>query len=270
MGLALANTGLSGIVDTELIPLTISNIAGMYRSDVTTEDTGGIATWPDLSANGFDLTAAEATRPGLTASNANFNGHPSLDFNGSTDWMSNDAGLPALFSGNDKPFTFFQVYRYGATNTTTEYPWSLGNSGQSGKSFHYQRISAAVPGPAKYRATRSDDDANAINASVTAGAESSDGANTARIAVDHFTGEEAKLYRNGTLLTTSAMNSPSIVTVDQFTLAASRRITVVTDSYFACPFAELIMYSRALTVAELNIVGNYLALRYNQTWNTVT
>ena len=69
------------------LPTKLANLSLWLRSDMgITTDTGGVSAWADQS--GAENDAAQATsgvRPDFTTSDANFNGHPSVNFTASAD-----------------------------------------------------------------------------------------------------------------------------------------------------------------------------------------
>ena len=79
-------------------------------------DGDAITVWPDLTANGYNLTG---TGHYYKTTSANLiNGHPAVLFNGTSDLWENDATFPASFA---QPFTIQFVCR--SKSTSTQFLW---------------------------------------------------------------------------------------------------------------------------------------------------
>jgi hypothetical protein len=97
------------ITVTPTVP--VGNYAGWWDATQISgvADGSALASWPDLSANTFNMTAAGTARPTYysTTSAGLINGHPAVSFNGTTNVMTNGAVL----QNTAPPVTLFAVFK---------------------------------------------------------------------------------------------------------------------------------------------------------------
>lgn len=121
------------------VPLAMPGVAFYYRADRgVVVDGSNVSQWLDQSGQGNHLSQATAARqPAFTASNARFNGYPSIDFaKAQTEYLFGaDLPICSAMSGADKPLTVFAVVRRSTKISADEYVFTLGNSGQATQSY---------------------------------------------------------------------------------------------------------------------------------------
>ncbi len=102
---------------SEVSPLTIFGSATELwaRADLGITIATGASVWADQSGKGRDLIQGTAARqPGFNATDANFNGHPSLTFDDVDDFMlSDDAASTWDFMSDGSGCTIMVVHRVG-------------------------------------------------------------------------------------------------------------------------------------------------------------
>jgi hypothetical protein len=102
-------------------------------------DGSALASWPDLSANAFNMTQATgANKPTYykTTSASMINGHPSVSFNGSSDFMANGT----LLNSTAPPATMFAVIKAASTAGNP----AIGGEHAGGAAFTMQIYTTAV------------------------------------------------------------------------------------------------------------------------------
>ena len=100
----LMNSGAAG-ADAGISPGDLGSIESWWRADTEVTGTSEITAWGDpISAR--DLTKEGSTGPVLTASDANFNGEPSVNFNGFA-----SGGLSAAAQTQAQPLHMFMCMR---------------------------------------------------------------------------------------------------------------------------------------------------------------
>jgi hypothetical protein len=84
-------------------PSSIPGLTGWWRGDDVTLSGSNVSSWNDKSGNGRHFTQATgANQPLFVASDANFGGQPTLDFNGSTHRLGSTWTLANIFDAGAK------------------------------------------------------------------------------------------------------------------------------------------------------------------------
>ena len=236
----------------------VADLEFWQRADlayVTKDGSDRVEQTADLSGNGIPAIAAGAARPTWIASVAALNNMPVLRYNGSAMYMTANAIATGSLTGSDKPFTIFTVSTVASGGGNKTF-WSIGNSSDN----------------SPFQLAYSDDSnshASFRNPTTGGGATfnlfgAHSPPNGTSIIVDRFTGTSFTAYlgsggRQGTV----AMDVNPL-SVDQFTIGASKEIGPA--NYLNGDMAEVIVYSRPLTIAEIDLVANYLSVRYGLAW----
>jgi hypothetical protein len=225
-------------------PTALSDLVAWYDAD----DLGSIAVsgsdvtqWNDKSGNARHATQGTSTnRP--KSGTRTINGKNVIDFDGSNDFLVNNAVAP-FFSGDDKPFTVFMA---GNTEATSRTAWMFGRS-VSGTPYLWQYNSSM-----QFR-----DDSNGTSSLTFTGSDTSGNQITTwRSSGLNFTGWLKKVLINSG----SAYNRTNI-TLDWSTIGAYRT-SAATDFYFDGMIGEIIYYSRQLTTDEVSLVQDYLSAKW--------
>lgn len=234
------------VVITVIGPVT-SGLFAHYAADRlgSTPDTGGeVATWGDLSGNGYDLVQSEfmSARP-VRVPNA-VNGRPSLRFDGGNDRVSNNT-MPS--AGNTT--TIFIVHNADPTpgnitlidsprvtsgvNHTNKHRVQITAAGSS--SLQAQMITTNFGSPSSVLTQRG------VFQSVTA----------------QFNGSNSRLRLNGNEATMA--NKPASVPMNGVMLGLKQDMSANAGPV---ELAEVLVYNRALTEAEMEQVEDYLRRKY--------
>lgn len=102
---------------------------------------GSVVRWPDGANNNAMVQTTSANQPTWNSSDSHLNSHPSVSFNGSSQWIQNSLLTP--FSAA-QPFSFFIVY-YWTTLTSGKYCFDAATtaSGSDGPTYYNKTGSAA-------------------------------------------------------------------------------------------------------------------------------
>jgi len=221
-------------------PASIYGMASWFRSDDATVSGGVVDALVNKLSGAPDATASGTARPTYNATDAAYNGQPSLSFDGTDDTL--------LASGvNYSQHTIFMVAR---------------SAGQAGYRPFYRR-QAIVGNDIDYCSHRTDAlfvRNNALTASYKTNATNwGVTANPVTIRVQ-YDGTHAGhlLYKNGVAvaLTSVTPNDPGAL------VNGNLRLMSDAATFTQGTMAEFIVYNRVLTAAEITLVEDYLRARY--------
>lgn len=222
------------------IPLQFSGLEAWFRSDRgITLNGSDVSTWADQSGNGNDLSqGSDSKQPLFNAIDSNFNGRPSLTFDGIDDFLRS-----ADFASGDlaQPNTIFAVYKF-ADNTGTQvlYDGLLTTERQSIVTVGTQAI---IHGGADQNIHTEDTDPH--------------------ILLSLYNGASSNTWQDGA--NTTPGGSVGTEPMGGLTLGALFNDTVPA----ACEVVEFLIYDGSLTDTEKNLVANYLADKYGITWTDI-
>jgi hypothetical protein len=177
-------------------------------------------------------------------------GKPILRFDGAAQYLLAN-GASSAQNGTDKPTTIFAVVKAAVNNANMSV-------------VHFSRASVASPQLSlQYRSTNAyyfdaRDDSNTLK--------SYSGTDTISLSFDLLTlytsGTTATMQRNGTDLTNLAAKDIDlgVKTIDRVGIGA--RFTTSVSNYLNGDIAEVLIYNRELTTAEINAVNAYLKKKW--------
>ncbi|MFN3200908.1 MAG: DapH/DapD/GlmU-related protein [Bradymonadia bacterium] len=216
----------SDMVNT-CVEISENGIASWVRADEGIVMVGGeVDQWSDRSGNNSNFTAPSVNRRVALVNNA-INGHPAIQVNSSGDTLINNTNFSS-------PATVVYVARMtGGANSRilsgVNNNWLLGWwSGGHDKAYHNGWI---------YNPGTSADTQWRMYASV-------------------MLGNRSDIYRNGTLI---ASNAGGTAGPNGLTLTGH----LAGSEFSNAQIAEIIVYDRAITAAELDEIEAYIADRYN-------
>lgn len=221
-------------------PASLYGMKAWYRSDVVDATGGVVNSMTNFVSGGADATSSGTARPTYNASDAAYNGQPSLSFDGTDDTL--------LASGvNYSSHTIFMVAR---------------SAGQAGYRPFYRRTGVSS-NDIDYCSHRTDAlfvRNNALTASYKTNATNwGVTANPITIRVQ-YNGTHAGhlLYANGVAvaLTSATANNPGALANGNLRLMSD------TVTFTQGTMAEFIVYNRVLSAAEITLVEDYLRARY--------
>ena len=226
------------------MPGPTTSLTLWLRADaaITTDSSGNVSTWADVSGHAHDATQGTASsRPQLLS--AALNGMPSLKFDGTT-FLTIPSTLPSFVTG----VTAFVIGKPTAVANWGRY-FDFG-TGQSANNLFLCR-----------EGTTNNLYWWAITPSGNATARG-----TALLPLNQYQLAEVtenstliQLFVNGALATSSTGAAPANVALTSNFIAKSNWAT---DALFQGEIAEVIVYNRALTIPERQQVENYLNQKY--------
>ncbi len=228
-------------------PLNIPNIAAWFDASDTTSIahvSNGVSQWNDKSGNLNHATQGTANYRPIT-NTVTVNGKNALDFDGSEDHLNMAAALYSLTAGANTTFT---VYKSDNAGDATQRIW-VGSNG-TGR-FQMQLLTTSV--------------GYLHSGTSTSGIVSKTVARDTNVhcVVGVRSGTSQSIYQDGGTVATNTNATNSTLT--SYTISGNNTSGVRFDG----KFCEKIIYSRALTTAELNQVGAYLAAKWGHTWTTI-
>lgn len=232
-------------------PSDISNLAAWYDASDTstiTHASGAVSQWNDKSSNAYHLTQSTGSSQPKTNSRT-INSLNVLDFDGLSDFMIFPSGALSIPTGSNTVFSVF----------------ASDNAG--GASQRLVQGTTAAGGP-RYGIGFSATQMNVQNRSAS---------NIATVMNDARS-TYPKVYcfvRSGVNITpiingvkgTDGTNSENF-TANSLLLGAEN--LSIPANFFNGLFSEQIIYSKALSAAELNQVGQYLAGKWGLTWTDLS
>lgn len=232
------------------------------RLTAVTADGNAIGSVADKSGAGNHLTRGGGAGTEGTYKTGIVNGRSVARFDGVSKFLSGTgASLIAAFNGTDLPYSVFIVVRLTSTAV-----------GQTWATFGVGRIASATPfyrmrwtGP--YNVAHRDDAAAFKNVDVA-----SDPAlfAPAVVQLSHVTpGTTISTWTNGVPLHVNADLDVGATTVDVVSLAGVN-LGGTPSSFLAGDIGEAVFYNRALSIAQHNTLGAYIANRWGLIWTTVT
>jgi hypothetical protein len=187
-----------------------------------TEVSGAVSGWTAREGVSYEQGTA-ARRPVFNASNANFNGLGSVNFDGSETHYLTANAVAAAASGSAKPFTLAMLFRWPGTDigTTAQTFWSFGVS-----TDNTPRIQSFRHGTAEdYRLLKAND---AGTASTALGDEMLSQP-CVRVIVCH--GTTVSAWCNGALAIDASAWPSGAATYDRFTWGAFGRVGITNPAH---------------------------------------
>ncbi len=239
-------TDTVGVGSSEVpIPPAITNL-GLWldaTDDSTISTATGASEWRDKSGNNYH--AGQSTGAAQPATGNTLNGRKVLRFDGIDDRMTLPSGAFSLSNSNA---TMFLVYRNTGTNSNRQ-PINAQDGGSN--RFRFIRTSGT-----QFGGTHG---SNTGQSSVTTTSETTTGHIALLVSPDNTT--NYRIYRGGTTLT--GTDAPrTTFTATSFTIGSQTGTTNPWDG----DIGEIIIYTRVLTNAERNLIGNYLASKWGLAW----
>lgn len=234
---------LSGQLATAFNPSVYGVVQAWYRADEVVLSGSNVQTWTDKSGNGRNLlTSVAGQRPAHNATDANFNGWPSLTFDGSTDFFNRitvggeSVGTVVIVCNGYSGSTFNSLGSFDGVGSSLASYLAFGNvSGSiSGETVTIFKGDAANDWLAISTAPNTAPEANIICASYD------------RMAVNGITGTVVQ---------------DNVTGVMDFDISVGLRIGL--GQYFTGSIAEIILFEGVLTEVVCLAVQNALNTRYS-------
>ncbi|MBE2208750.1 MAG: DUF11 domain-containing protein, partial [Saprospiraceae bacterium] len=213
-----------------------------FKSNAGVTQSGGqVSAWGDQSGNGKTAgQSSQIKQPGYTASNAYFNGYPSLDFDLTDDHLALDANIAT------RPYSFFLVFNSTTTSTAVRRAVQGSNNWLMGP---YQNRAMFYAGAWVHQHADQLSTTPVLSAAV---------ANT-NAANNGF------YFHNGKNMApagVTATDVPNWLHLGGGGAAPAER--------FGGSVAELIVYKKDMTAAERQRIESYLAVKYGITIDQTT
>jgi hypothetical protein len=220
-------------------PGGIGNVAMWWRADAGVTANGGlISVWADQAGNGRNLTAAGGARPSITVSAA-MNSQPVVRYSGSQYFSSSFSGpgvnnLTLMMAANGSSYQ--SLFRFQNTSATfVVYPWEAGGA----RTF----ISSSDGGTGSGIASGLVNNVNNVG-----------GARYQRNTTNGM-----RTYRNGAVNAQRTSANSGLPGEPFF----SGVYNPGSSEYPVCDVGEMIVYYTALNDAQMIILQNYLAAKFN-------
>ena len=245
-------------VGAELEPAT--GFTGRYRADDYNSGTG---TWSDSSGNGHNLVLGGGTAPGKTTSDANFNGKPTVTFNGTTQWIESAIALSSLIATT--AHTIYGVIRPTASAGTgapsgsgspVGYTHVLGDSDNTAAGGYL----ALVIGGSAGRYLCQD-----VYSSGNKWANTATGLTLSTVYGFRLVHASGTLYTRASGITEASVAAGTMGSVADF-LQIGRDYQQNAGSAYTGEMAELIFYNTNLSAGDKTATEAYIAQRYGITW----
>lgn len=233
---AYSNTGGGGASG---VPASISGLTLWYDADDATtiaQSGGAVSQLTDKSSNRFNsVQATSANRP--TSGTQQINGKNTIAFDGTDDFLVPSPGLYNITNGDNTSFLVFQPNTVAPANQIV-----VDGVGAGGFNWRPAWIASNTV------RTIHDGAGTSIQAGTVA-------AGTTTLLILNRYAAQTNSYNNG------GTNYPGIATSAVLT---DLRIGMTTagTSPANMRFAEWIVYSRSLTITEMNTIGAYLASKW--------
>ena len=243
----------SGNQPQEFSPANITGMKLWFKADAlpTIADSSHIAIWPDSSSNHFDA-AQVTTNARPTYKTSVLNGKPVVHFNG-TQFMKTTPGNATILSGQG---TLIAVYAtttnagvgfvagipYSETSTSWQAPWvglQLGTSSAQGR--FWLNIAGTN---------------NEFRAGTTP-------LNTFQTQSLHFDGTTRSAYINGISVFSNNTATGAITYSGAPSFMLGMRSATAQGEFLYGDIAEVLYYSAALSLADLQKIETYLKAKYN-------
>lgn len=233
-------------------PVQIPNCAlwlDAADTSTITQVAGAVSQWNDKSGNGNNVTQPTGANKPVTGTTT-INGVNGIAFDGTASFMLLPNGLYTIPNGNNTVLI---------ARTATFAP-SAGASkrllnAQDGGSNRYFLGSSNPSGTSFFNYT------NGVNGTAVTGANFSSSP-----AIEAFvrSGVNETAYINGTGGQTNALATS--FTATQFNLGCQ---TTSANNPFQGPVGEILLYNAALTAAQLDAAGSYLAAKWGISWTNI-
>ena len=234
------------------VPDTIPDLARWFDASddsTITESGGSVSQWDDKSGND-----RHATQGSASAQPTYDNGDDSLEFNGTSDYLSLDDafmwdanGVTVFVVGNGASQSDKRILAEGNSSDTTPLYSIVGTSnGGSGYKYFIRNDGGSI--------LLADDPLVPFD-------------DNRFIGVIQDTGSTMEASVNGGSMDVSSYTRSGDITLDTLTIGALERTSV--GSYFTGKINEIIIYDRVLTDLEINQIGKYLEDKWGVTWTSI-
>lgn len=225
---------------------------------VTTSGVADVDEWADQSGNAHHVTPFTATKPVLNSSNANFNSQPTIDFADADDGL---AGAFKVIGRSNLSYTLFMVARSTAPSADIPYFYEEYDASDLGTSIIDNVLSLTQTTDLLELRFQSGDLAvgpvvSGTNVMIIHQGGSYGPSLTGLVLA--LNGDESKGHTSGFdgTATSSDLADSTLIGGNHFGSAVR---------YFQGSIAEVIVYNKVLTKAEINNVSNYLGDKYGIT-----
>lgn len=221
-------------------PTDISGAVLWLRADMGITLATGVSAWADQSVSGYDVSqAAGANQPAYNAADADINNHPSIDFDGVNDSLTNLA-----MSLSSASYTMF-VACNPAAPSSQHWPWSMG-TGAAGANEELSFCVSNVDVP-HWR----------IDNGTTFAVDTTTTLPGWHVWSGYTDGDDHRIWVDGSEGTASS-TSVTLGTIDRMRVGARSNGAPFSDT----TIAEIVLYGRKLSAPERQLVERYMLTRY--------
>jgi len=230
-------------------PILIPSCAAWFDGDDTstiTAPSNQVSSWSDKSGNAKNATQTITANQPLTGVST-MAGKNVLTFDGSSDYLLCNA-LASAFTGNDTPVSAFAVYR-PATTAGQQAVFCAGNSSTALRQVMHDYGTGSA-----FRIFKRDDAMAQVIATTSLSPVS-----TPVMMSMSCAGTTLKAWKDGASFYNGAFDV-GVTTLNTFTLGC--RAAAALNNFFSGDIAEIIIYSRGLSDAEVNSIQVYLSNKW--------
>jgi hypothetical protein len=239
VALGLLGLGLSPAAQAQTLPVTSGLRLHLAADQGISSNGGSVSAWADLSGNGFDVAQAAAGQQPTLTSNA-VNSKPALSLDGNDDWLQSVASVDLL--AGQTSYTFFAVARPGTTQKQYADIFDYSHSG--GVRFVIQQDGSNTNAFYNNGVTAASQTLPTAGFSILAGSFVNGGTGTTRLNGGNALAGPAS---------TNSWAAPASLRVGNWSSAGRE---------FNGQIAELLVFNRMLTAAEVGQVESYLGTKY--------
>lgn len=241
-----------GVERGGFIPTDLAGLVAWWDASFGVTISTGVSELLDRSGNGNTLTQSTGSEQPAFSGNG-FNGFPTLQFDGTDDFMeAADSDSLSL----DGDFTAFVVTRIDGAVITERHFFSKDKS--DGYSLRATPLTEIQ-----------------VEANDGGGAETITSVDSPNVNVDEIlsaqfiVGAPTNFRQDGNSLGLPPLNTLTGITPGSGKLSLGAFDASNPSFFFQGEITNVLIYNRALTISEQNQVGQYLADRYELTWNTI-
>lgn len=246
---ANAQTGPGGVGNSDGSNGQPQNVIWFAADNLSLSDTDPVSAWSDLSGNGNDASQPTATNQ-PTYQTGEINGLPAVVFDGSNDFMPFDGNLitnsdyTVLFVGKRLTSNYFRVFMGGTASGANQNLHLLWNNDSQFRAHHWGNdLQTDMVANTETYSSGTDANEYGIFATLLASTESAD---------------QRRNYQNNHYLG----NRDNASQLTSYTGSAIGRYE---SNFHEVAAAEIIIFSNALNDAQLQIVNQYLEIKYGIT-----
>lgn len=245
--------GHASVMAKPFTPLSLGPVLWLDASDTTTitASSGSVSQWNDKSGNGFNVAQSTSANQPVTGTDT-LNSLNVLKFDGTNDTLIRTTAT-RLVNASNGTFSAFAVFKTNSTSSIAGIV-TQDSSTQSRMPQMIRRNAADLETVRVIPSVFVDSAGQTLTTSGTF------------IGASVMRTSNLQAYVNGssngatTMTGTNSTNTSTVIVGNSYT---------VDPYYWNGLIAEIVVFARAFTNAEMNLIGGYLASKWNSTWTAL-